>query len=270
MRRINLFLNISLILFAAILGVLIVKHYYTRAKPAPLNHTELRVGSQVQLGDVDWEKNGQTLVLALSKNCHYCFESAEFYRRLANEKANKPGIHLMAVFPEAADKARQYLNDLHIDITDVRQASLLSLGVKGIPTAMVVDRSGTVTAIWRGKLSAEEENQVTKASGLAEPSNQVSKASAADKRISTDELRRLTERAKVLVLDVRDRDAYAREHIPGAKNIAVDELEVRAVNELSRTDLIVIYCRCADAASSEIARDILAKQGFRKLAILSE
>ncbi len=271
-HKISLIVNIALVVAAVSMGVLIVRHYRSRSIHGDGQASvELRVGSQVQLPNVDWEKNGQTLLLGLSKNCHFCSESAPFYQRLAKDKANQRGLQVIAVFPETVDEARQYLNEMHVDLTDVRQTSFSSLGLKGIPTAVLIDRFGTVTAMWRGKLSAEAEDQVL---NLLRTENGQSKQDSivgTGQRINTDELRRLIKASTdVVVLDVRDRGAYAREHIQGARDIPVDELEARAINELSPATLIVIYCRCADAASSELARDILIKQGFRRVSILSE
>ena len=45
-------------------------------------------------------------------------------------------------------------------VTQVIQAQLDSLGVKGTPTLLIVDQSGTVRQSWVGRLTAERETEV--------------------------------------------------------------------------------------------------------------
>jgi rhodanese-related sulfurtransferase len=58
------------------------------------------------------------------------------------------------------------------------------------------------------------------------------------------ELKRLIDtRETILVLDVRDRDSYGREHIPGAINIPFAELQRRLGEQpLPKDKTIVTYC----------------------------
>ena len=67
----------------------------------------------------------------------------------------------------------------------------------------------------------------------------------------------------LIVLDVRPRAEYAAGHIPVAKNIPYDELEVRAPNELQQDVRIVTYCRCQDDTRSDMARQLLNSLGFK-------
>jgi glyoxylase-like metal-dependent hydrolase (beta-lactamase superfamily II)/rhodanese-related sulfurtransferase len=64
--------------------------------------------------------------------------------------------------------------------------------------------------------------------------------------LSMDELKRHIEsgRQELLVLDVRDRDAFRAGHLPGARNIPRGELELRADRELpDPTQRIVTVCQ---------------------------
>ncbi|HVF21762.1 MAG TPA: rhodanese-like domain-containing protein [Pyrinomonadaceae bacterium] len=78
----------------------------------------------------------------------------------------------------------------------------------------------------------------------------------------------LDQRSRLLVLDIRSRAEFARGHIPTARNIPHDELEVRAPNELNPEDRIVAYCRCRDDTSSDMARQILTSLGFKNVVYL--
>lgn len=64
------------------------------------------------------------------------------------------------------------------------------------------------------------------------------------------------------IVDVRDREAYQREHIPGAVNIPVDELKTRA-RELPKDKTIVCYCWTISCALAPKACLELAHLGYK-------
>lgn len=99
-------------------------------------------------------------------------------------------------------------------------------GFKGTPSVVVVDRFGSVKSISLGKLTAEDESQM-----IASLDNVTGKTSiSTDKRaVSLKEVETLRIKNKVVVLDIREREAYSREHLAGTVNIPIDELEARAV-----------------------------------------
>jgi phage shock protein E len=78
----------------------------------------------------------------------------------------------------------------------------------------------------------------------------------------------LDQQSPLVILDVRSRAEFARGHIPTARNIPHDELEVRAPNELNPEDRIVAYCRCLDDTTSDMARQILTSLGFKNVVYL--
>ena len=63
-----------------------------------------------------------------------------------------------------------------------------------------------------------------------------------------------------VVLDVRTPEEYAGEHVPGAKNIPVQELQARYTELGAKTTPIVIYCR--SGARSATAKALLENLGF--------
>jgi len=89
------------------------------------------------------------------------------------------------------------------------------------------------------------------------------------KDISQDELQALMKsEEKPLLIDVRSQDEYAEGHIPGAINISHKELEQRLA-ELSgvKNSQIILYCRSGRRA--EVAKKLLAENGFTQLDHLS-
>ena len=62
--------------------------------------------------------------------------------------------------PQEAAQARQYLTNHEIQLNDIKQLGLGSLGVTGTPTLILVDTNGVVIGWWVGKLSPTQEAEV--------------------------------------------------------------------------------------------------------------
>lgn len=93
----------------------------------------------------------------------------------------------------------------------------------------------------------------------------ISEASRGISFMSMDELaRRLDE---VLVLDVREADAFAKAHLPGARHIPRGQLELRVDKELpDPTVRIVTYCQFGKI--STLAAATLRSMGFQRAVAL--
>jgi thioredoxin-related protein len=106
----------------------------------------------------------QTLLMFLRKDCHFCEESAGFYRRL-EEQVNSAGngTTLMAVFPAPGAGEDKYLESKGLKIPHCTANAFSRFSVSGTPTLILVDRSGTVKQSWVGKLPAEREEEVIRA-----------------------------------------------------------------------------------------------------------
>ena len=66
----------------------------------------------------------------------------------------------------------------------------------------------------------------------------------------------------IVILDVRTASEYSEGHIEDAINIPVNELETR-LDELSKEDDILVYCRTRNRSSSAI--QIMEDAGFTQL-----
>ena len=178
-RIIEIATNLSIIVVALIGATVLVKNYLLR--PATPAATVVRTtdgtqvgprdsgrnaptgpatGTQIAIPGVNWSDSDQTIVLALSNKCHFCTESAPFYQKLTQELAGRKNVRVVAVFPQDTNAGKQYLDGLNVPITEVAQATLDSLGVRGTPTLVIVDKSGTVQQSWVGRLTAERETEV--------------------------------------------------------------------------------------------------------------
>lgn len=160
-QRLESLANIAIIVAATLLCIVLIKSYLLpdRSQQGP---RDLRVptGTKVSLPGVDWSGNKQTLLVVLQKGCHFCSESAPFYQRLVRETAGRGNVHLIAVLPETIDESRKYLNELGVEIDDLKQAELDAVGVGGTPTLILVNNQGVVVNSWVGKLNAENEAEV--------------------------------------------------------------------------------------------------------------
>jgi hypothetical protein len=119
-----------------------------------------RVGSKLSLAGMDWSKSERSLVLALSTTCHFCTESADFYRQLIPDAAGR-GVPVIAVLPQAPSESQSYLNSLGVPMPHIFQGSLGPAGIGMTPTLLIVDRKGAVRKFWVGKLDSQQQSQVT-------------------------------------------------------------------------------------------------------------
>lgn len=71
-----------------------------------------------------------------------------------------------------------------------------------------------------------------------------------------------SERAEVVVLDVRPREEFEAGHIPGAISIPLEDLRAR-LGELPRGLEVVAYCRGPYCVLAPQAVELLAQRGFR-------
>jgi hypothetical protein len=105
-----------------------------------------------------------TAVLFLSTKCHICSASMPFYRQMAALRTVGPrGFGIMVVFPEAGQGPRdgdEYLKGNELAVDGVQAARFDSLGISGTPTLALVDGSGIVRRVWRGKLSSKDEAEL--------------------------------------------------------------------------------------------------------------
>ena len=151
--------NVAIIIVAAALVAVLVRNYLMPRAPrgAVADAPPVAAGTKLPLTDVDWAKNGQTLVLVLQKGCHFCTESAPFYQRLATGAAGRNDLKLVAVLPQDVEEGKRYLTALGVKIDEVKQSPP---GALGTPTLILVNNTGTVVDSWIGKLRPEKESEV--------------------------------------------------------------------------------------------------------------
>ena len=92
--------------------------------------------------------------------------------------------------------------------------------------------------------------------------------------LKADEVHKILSRREkgVTVLDIQERKKFKEGHLPSAINIPTDELEARAEDELSKSDLIIIVdCACDGTnTASLLINSYLLNLGFPKVAVMDE
>ncbi len=118
-------LNIAILLVAFVLSALLVKKFFFQ--PAPDANYRLAANANLSIDGVNWADTERTVLIALARECKYCSQSAEFYRRLALGIPGQSNARLMAVFSEKESDADAYLKQVEIPIREGHYVSLFFL-----------------------------------------------------------------------------------------------------------------------------------------------
>jgi hypothetical protein len=155
-KKIEMIANVAIIVAAAAIVFFFVRNYMrNQADSAPV----IATGTKLALKDVSWQPNNKTIVLAVSTTCHFCSESAPFYRELVSQ-CKQQHVRTIAVLPQAIGEAQTYLQNEGVAVDDVRQVVFHDIPISGTPTLLLVDGSGTVKDVWVGKLPDSKEKEV--------------------------------------------------------------------------------------------------------------
>jgi hypothetical protein len=160
-RKLEILTNVAIVACCALLAATLVRYFWVTPSPSRnIRPNQIRAGDIVSLPGVDWSMNHKTLLLVLQTNCHFCTDSAPFYKRLSETLATRSGLQMMAVFPQPIEVSSQYLSQLEVPIRKVMQVSFADLKVAGTPTVLLVGPSGRVERVWFGKLSKQDEDML--------------------------------------------------------------------------------------------------------------
>lgn len=119
-----------------------------------------KLNDVVNLPGKDWTTSPATLVLAISRYCRFCTDSAPFYKTLF-AAARSVGVPVTVITQDdEIEKTEEHLANLDLHISDLRKVSLRSLGITGTPTLFTVDGSGRTTRVFVGTLQPKEERDM--------------------------------------------------------------------------------------------------------------
>jgi thioredoxin-related protein len=157
-RKLETAANIAIIVVAVLFSAVIIQKYLLPSSTQPERAAPV-IGKQMNLSDVNWASQPKTLILALSRTCHFCNESAPFYKRLI-ESVKDRNVKLIAVFPTETEAGRAHLKELGLADLEVKQSPLANMQVSGTPTLILTNDKGEVTDYWLGKLPPDKEAEV--------------------------------------------------------------------------------------------------------------
>jgi hypothetical protein len=156
-KRLEVAVNIAILCAFIMVAALAAQRFWNARTGSRTADPE--IGAKVSLAGVDWSKSNRSLVLALSTTCHFCSESAPFYKELVHDAVER-GIQVIAVLPQAQSESRSYLDGLGVQVQNIFQSSLDSVGARATPTLLIVNQNGTISKAWVGKLGSQREQQV--------------------------------------------------------------------------------------------------------------
>lgn len=156
--------NVAVLVVAMALLGAIVSTRWARPGKAKFEDGLQRGQVLARLPSIEYGAAPQTLVLVLSTRCNYCKESLPFYKRLLGEQQmGGQRTRMVAVFPNPKTEVEQYKEKNQLSVESVPELNYSTLNVTGTPTLILADSTGRVLDFWVGKLSKEEEQQVTEA-----------------------------------------------------------------------------------------------------------
>jgi hypothetical protein len=136
------------------LGIVVRGELAKRRQP----EAKALLGKTISLPGVQFPKDHNSLVIAVSTGCHFCKDSLPFYKELSVESQGKVG--LVAVLPQPQSEARAFLDQAGIATSQVVSANLDTIGVRGTPTVLLVDGNGKVKAAWVGLLDEKGQQEI--------------------------------------------------------------------------------------------------------------
>lgn len=159
--RVELAANVLIVVVAILLIGVVVQRYFFSSSITASQKARVQpiVGKKVNLENIDFSAQPKTVLLALQTTCHFCNESAPFYKKLI-EQAKGKNIKFVAVFPTPVADSTKHLAELGITGFEVKQAPISQLDASGTPTLIIANSKGEVEKFWIGKLRTEKESEV--------------------------------------------------------------------------------------------------------------
>jgi hypothetical protein len=153
--------NMAVLIVALVAVITFAKTFQARRAWHPSAAERLK-GKKIDLAGLPLAQPGvKKLVLAISATCHFCEESAPFYRSLGALRSQGVNFKLIAALPQNQSAAEDYLKQRGISADAVVALHpLAGLGIATTPTLILVGGSGQVESVWVGLLDKKRQAQV--------------------------------------------------------------------------------------------------------------
>jgi len=108
-------------------------------------------------------ESDQTYVLAISPQCPHCTKSMPFFKKLVEQRDAK-GISksvIVALHEQTPiEEEEKILEENHVQVDKIVQLDMDEMKVRGVPTMLLVDKTGKVLEVWNGRLPEKEQEKV--------------------------------------------------------------------------------------------------------------
>lgn len=222
------------------------------------------VGSHARVPGVDFSAHQKTIIAVMSVGCGLTSVGSDLFRQAVALAQRDTAVDMVAVFQEAPDRGKAYLDSLGLPSPEIKQAVLSTVPAAITPTLMIVDSKGVVEHAWAGRL-ADSSAEIRAALGLPSPRTSAFQPARV---LNSEDVPGLLNDSLVQVMDVRSREDFQASHLKGAINIPLDEMPARAVHEFRLDAPIVVMCgRCdeCERGDSEQRLTALCTQAFTEL-----
>jgi hypothetical protein len=154
--------DVALILLCLGLGY---RHFLEPIDPVPLENASsaryVRGDNVGVIEGVDLAGAERSLLVFVRSTCTFCTASMSFYQRLALTAADSAGqLRVVMLSPEAAETTTDYAAAHGVTLGSVQVVQRSDAKVVATPTIVLVDRSGVVLRVWRGKVPGDVENTI--------------------------------------------------------------------------------------------------------------
>lgn len=158
-KKFELAVNVAIIVTCVLLVGTLIRLNWPQAQRNS-RRPQIQVGDIVNVPGLDLSGNRRTYLLVLQTTCHFCTESAPFYRRLSQAIARRPDLRIVAVLPQPVEASKQYLSEHGIPIQEVKQVVLSDAKLTSTPTLMIISPSGKAERVLVGQLSSSAEETI--------------------------------------------------------------------------------------------------------------
>jgi|SRR5215813_6027120 len=161
MTRLEKTATASVVISFLLLAGVVTRAYILSRGAASAAAPLIKIGEKVELPGLSSANSQLVLVLVLSSGCHYCMEGLPFYKQLSTLRGSSAGnIRLVAALPEDKDSAQTFLENAGIIVDGVLSQAPGDLGVRIVPTLLLLDRQGKLQQYWAGELSKQRQAEV--------------------------------------------------------------------------------------------------------------
>lgn len=148
----------ALVIAAVFVAAVAGQTYYRAGAQVPGEPRIVKPQEQLSLPGVDFTKGQRTLLLVLRSSCPFCEKSMPFYSRMMATKSKDSQV--VVVGGEDEKILNNYLKVHDVAVDSIAVVTPESTPSQVTPTAILVDRKGVVSNVWRGQLPPDKENEV--------------------------------------------------------------------------------------------------------------